>query len=75
MLVGLPWRSRIRNRISPCSRSVISLECCANDTRAELTTDRSSAMQASSRTKPWSSTSMRSAVVIGGCSTVAMFAA
>ena len=57
---GVPCRSRIRKRISPSSRSVISSTRLANETRAPLTTDRSSAMQPSSRTKPWSSTSIES---------------
>ena len=55
---GVPCRSRMRKRIRPSSDSSISVLRRPNETRAELTTDRSLAMQSSSRTKPWSSTWM-----------------
>jgi hypothetical protein len=54
---GVPWRSRIRNLISPLSRSSMSSRLTAKLTRAELTTDRSLAMASSRRTKPWSNSS------------------
>ena len=53
---GEPWRSRIRKRISPSSDSSISSLRRANETRAPFTTERSSAIASSSRTKPWSRT-------------------
>src|ERR671918_725489 len=53
---GVPCRSRIRNLIRPLSRSSISSFRTANETRAEFTTDRSSAIWESSRTNPWSNT-------------------
>src|SRR5205823_167527 len=53
---GVPWRSRIRKRISPSSDSSISSLCRAKLTRAAFTTERSSAIASSSRTKPWSRT-------------------
>ncbi len=55
---GEPWRSRIRKRIRPSSDSSISVLRRANETRAPFTTERSSAIAPSSRTKPWSRTSM-----------------
>src|SRR4051794_21818871 len=55
---GVPWRSRMRNRIRPSSASSITSLRRANETRAAFTTERSLAMESSSRTKPWSSTSM-----------------
>ena len=45
-----------RKRISPSSEASIASLCRANETRAALTTERSSAMAASSRTNPWSRT-------------------
>src|SRR5919199_1097212 len=53
---GVPWRSRIRNRIKPSSASSISSFLRAKLTRAPLTTERSVAIASSSRTKPWSRT-------------------
>src|SRR5919197_661514 len=53
---GVPCRSRIRNRISPSSDSSISSLRRAKLTRAPFTTERSSAIASSSRTKPWSRT-------------------
>src|ERR671918_1461237 len=53
---GVPCRSRIRNLIRPLSRLSISSFRTANETRAEFTTDRSSAIWESSRTNPWSNT-------------------
>ena len=55
---GVPCRSRIRNLISPTSASASSVTRRPKLTRAELTTERSSAMAPSRRTKPWSSTAM-----------------
>ena len=55
---GVPCRSRIRNLISPTSASASSVTRRPKLTRAELTTERSSAIAPSSRTKPWSSTEM-----------------
>src|SRR4051794_28592134 len=55
---GVPWRSRMRKRIRPWSESSISVRRRANETRAALTTERSSAIAASRRTKPWSRTSI-----------------
>ena len=67
---GEPWRSRIRKRISPASESSISVFRRANETRAPLTTDRSSAIAPSSRTNPWSRTSM----VLSGTTSVTVTA-
>src|SRR5436190_17299524 len=53
---GVPWRSRSRNRMSPSSLSSIASLRRAKLTRAALTTERSSAMESSRRTKPWSRT-------------------
>src|SRR2546421_7904939 len=53
---GVPCRSRIRKRIRPSSASSISSLRRAKLTRAPLTTERSSAIASSSRTKPWSRT-------------------
>src|SRR5919198_1364164 len=53
---GVPCRSRSRKRMSPSSLSSIASLRRAKLTRAALTTERSSAMQSSSRTKPWSRT-------------------
>src|SRR4029450_10650024 len=55
---GVPCRSRMRKRISPASASPSSVTRRPKLTRAELTTERSSAIAPSSRTKPWSSTGM-----------------
>src|SRR5256884_3516349 len=55
---GVPCRSRIRKRIRPSSDSSISSLRRAKLTRAPLTTERSSAIASSSRTKPWSRTRM-----------------
>src|ERR671915_1402543 len=55
---GVPCLSRIRKRIRPSSDSSISSFRRANETRAPLTTERSSAITSSSRTKPWSRTRM-----------------
>src|SRR5437660_4356396 len=55
---GVPCLSRIRKRIRPSSDSSISCLCRAKLTRAPLTTERSSAIESSSRTKPWSRTRM-----------------
>ena len=40
---GVPWRSRMRNRTSPALRSSIVSTRAPNETRAALTTERSSA--------------------------------
>src|SRR5918912_279578 len=53
---GVPWCSRSRKRISPSSLSSIASFRRAKLTRAAFTTERSSAMESSRRTKPWSST-------------------
>src|SRR5512133_3100071 len=53
---GVPCLSRIRKRIRPSSDSSISSLRRAKLTRAPLTTERSSAIASSSRTKPWSRT-------------------
>src|SRR6266576_2896315 len=53
---GVPCRSRIRKRIRPSSDSSISSLRRAKLTRAPLTTERSSAIASSRRTKPWSRT-------------------
>src|SRR5436853_1355176 len=53
---GVPCRSRKRKRIRPSSLSSIASLRRAKLTRAALTTERSSAMAASRRTKPWSRT-------------------
>src|SRR5689334_9321863 len=53
---GVPCRSRIRKRINPWSDSSSSSLRRAKLTRAPLTTERSSAIASSSRTKPWSRT-------------------
>src|SRR5256714_10694476 len=53
---GVPWRSRSRKRISPSSLSSVASFRRAKLTRAAFTTERSSAMQSSRRTKPWSRT-------------------
>src|SRR5215210_862290 len=55
---GVPWRSRIRKRIRPRSASLMSVTRRPKLTRAELTTERSSAIASSSRTNPWSRTGM-----------------
>src|SRR5919199_2961987 len=52
---GVPCLSRRRKRIRPASESSISSLRRAKLTRAALTTERSSAIESSSRTKPWSS--------------------
>src|SRR5918911_1861735 len=53
---GVPCLSRSRKRISPSSLSSIASLRRAKLTRAAFTTERSSAIESSSRTKPWSST-------------------
>src|SRR5919197_4654250 len=53
---GVPCFSRSKKRISPSSLSSIASLRRAKLTRAAFTTERSSAMQSSSRTKPWSRT-------------------
>src|ERR687888_1729811 len=55
---GVPCFSRSRKRIRPSSPSSIASLRRAKLTRAALTTERSSAMQSSRRTKPWSRTSI-----------------
>src|SRR3954466_8730650 len=50
---GVPCRSRIRKRIRPSSASSISSLRGAKLTRAALATERSVAIESSSRTKPW----------------------
>src|SRR6185503_8172703 len=55
---GVPCRSRIRKRTSPSSDSSIASLRRAKLTRAALTTERSSAIASSSRTNPWSRTSI-----------------
>src|SRR5215211_7524940 len=55
---GVPCRSRIRKRIRPSSDSSISSFRRAKLTRAPFTTERSSAIASSRRTKPWSRTGM-----------------
>src|ERR671935_1662945 len=53
---GVPCRSRRRNRIRPASESSIASLRRAKLTRAAFTTERSSAIESSRRTKPWSRT-------------------
>src|SRR2546423_1528551 len=53
---GVPCRSRRRKRIRPWSLSSISSLRRAKLTRAALTTERSSAIESSRRTNPWSRT-------------------
>src|SRR5205085_5862100 len=60
---GVPCRSRRRKRIRPASESSISSLRRAKLTRAALTTERSSAIAASRRTKPWSRTWIVSSVM------------
>src|ERR671938_269048 len=60
---GVPCLSRSRKRISPSSLSSIASLRRAKLTRAAFTTERSSAMQSSSRTKPWSRTWIVSSVM------------
>src|ERR671938_294918 len=60
---GVPWCSRSRKRISPSSLSSIASFRRAKLTRAAFTTERSSAMQSSRRTKPWSRTWIVSSVM------------
>src|SRR5918911_2244066 len=60
---GVPCFSRSRKRISPSSLSSIASLRRAKLTRAALTTERSSAMQSSRRTKPWSRTWILSSVM------------
>src|SRR5919206_2377182 len=60
---GVPCRARMRKRIRPSSLESISSLRRAKLTRAAFTTDRSSAIESSSRTKPWSRTRIvRSAI-------------
>src|SRR3954471_12003974 len=63
---GVPCRSRIRNRIRPRSASSSSSLRRAKLTRAAFATERSSAIEASRRTKPWSRSSTRSPSPIAG---------
>src|SRR5919205_655681 len=60
---GVPCRSRRRKRIRPASESSISSLRRAKLTRAALTTERSSAIESSRRTKPWSRTRILSSVM------------
>src|SRR5919197_457213 len=53
---GVPCLSRSRKRISPSSLTSIASLRRAKLTRAALTTERSSAIQSSRRTNPWSRT-------------------
>src|SRR6266516_4928810 len=53
---GVPCLSRNRKRMRPSSASSISSLWRAKLTRAALTTERSFAIESSSRTKPWSRT-------------------
>src|SRR5919197_488872 len=53
---GVPCFSRSRKRISPSSLSSIASLRRAKLTRAAFTTERSSAIESSSRTNPWSRT-------------------
>src|ERR671937_232078 len=53
---GVPCLCRSRKRISPSSLSSIASFRRAKLTRAAFTTERSSAMESSSRTNPWSRT-------------------
>src|SRR4051794_9909470 len=59
---GVPCRSRRRKRIRPSSDSSIASLRRANETRAALTPERSLAIASSSRTNPWSRTSIVSSV-------------
>src|SRR5262249_61544748 len=63
---GVPWRSRMRNLISPTSDSSISSLRRAKETRAPFATDRSLAIASSSLTKPWSSTRRGFSVTTSG---------
>src|ERR671922_2978454 len=60
---GVPCLSRRRNRIRPSSLSSIASLRRAKLTRAALTTERSSAIESSRRTKPWSRTRIVSSVM------------
>src|SRR5918912_204413 len=60
---GVPCLSRRRKRISPASESSMSSLRRAKLTRGALTTERSSAMESSRRTKPWSRTRILSSVM------------
>src|SRR5919206_507192 len=60
---GVPCLSRIRKRISPSSASSISSLRRAKLTRAALTTERSVAIEPSSRTNPWSRTRIASSAM------------
>src|SRR5919198_2140686 len=60
---GVPCLSRIRKRIRPSSASDISSLRRAKLTRAALTTERSVAIDPSSRTKPWSRTRIASSAI------------
>src|SRR5437016_5370734 len=60
---GVPCRSRMRKRISPSSPSSISSLRRAKLTRAAFTTERSVAIEPSSRTKPWSRTRIASSAM------------
>src|SRR5262245_48785956 len=60
---GVPCLSRIRKRIRPSSDSSISSLRRAKLTRAALTTERSVAIEPSSRTKPWSRTRIASSAM------------
>ncbi len=63
---GVPCRSRIRKRIRPASPSSISVLCRAKLTRAPFTTERSSAIDSSRRTKPWSRTGIEPWAITSG---------
>src|SRR5438128_5707951 len=60
---GVPWRSRLRKRIRPASASCISSFRRAKLTRAAFATERSVAIDPSSRTKPWSRTRIASSAM------------
>ena len=49
---GVPWRSRMRKRMRPASPSSMTSLRRAKLTRAAFTTERSLAIESSSRTKP-----------------------
>src|SRR5690349_5329643 len=60
---GVPWRSRMRKRIRPSSASSSSSLRRAKLTRAAFATERSVAIESSSRTKPWSRTRIASSAM------------
>src|SRR3989441_7101146 len=67
---GVPCRSRMRKRIRPSSDSSISVFRRAKLTRAPFTTERSSAIASSRRTKPWSRTRIVSSVIMSGATAI-----